>query len=63
MTYNITITTITTIITIVCTKWIIGSVPLQKYSHARIVFKDFRFQCADSDPLGYKTPKNREILP
>ena len=27
MTYNITITTITTI---VCTKWIIGSVPLQK---------------------------------
>ena len=31
MTYNITIITITTItITIVCTKWIIGSVPLQK---------------------------------
>ena len=36
MTYNITITIITITITIVCTKWIIGSVPLQKWRIIRL---------------------------
>ena len=35
MTYNIITITIITIITIVCTKWIIGSVPLQKHTQKR----------------------------
>ena len=46
MTYNI----ISTIITIVCTKWIIGSVPLQKYVKQifwDLYYADFKFlKCA-----------------
>ena len=64
MTYNITITIITITITIVCTKWIIGSVPLQKLI-AIFIWKHFDMDGPDCIAWFVlsvlKTPSNLRI--